>query len=64
MHAWLAVLDAGDMQKTMHQVYLLPSQRAQFGRVFMSERRAPMPKAHMTMPILARLDLLTLEQTA
>src|SRR3974390_875539 len=32
MHAWHAVLDVGDMQETMHQVYLLPSQRAQFGR--------------------------------
>src|SRR3974390_3303256 len=32
MHACHAVLYAGDMQETMHQVYLLPSQRAQFGR--------------------------------
>ena len=30
MHAWHAVLDAGDMQEAMHQVYLLPPQRAQF----------------------------------
>src|SRR6516225_5318396 len=32
MHAWHAILDAGNMQEAMHQVYLLPSQRAQFGR--------------------------------
>src|SRR6516165_6366016 len=32
MHAWHAVLDAGDMQEPMHQVHLLPPQRAQFGR--------------------------------
>src|SRR6516162_11394558 len=32
MHARHAVLDAGDMQKTMHQVRLLPPQRTQFGR--------------------------------
>src|SRR6516165_10720126 len=32
MHAWHAALDAGDMQEAMHQVYLLPPQRAQFGR--------------------------------
>src|SRR6516164_911176 len=32
MHAWHAVLDAGDMQEAMHEVHLLPPQRAQFGR--------------------------------
>jgi hypothetical protein len=32
MHAWHPALDAGDMQEAMHQVYLLPPQRAQFGR--------------------------------
>jgi hypothetical protein len=31
MHAWHAVLHAGDMQEAMHQVHLLPPQRAQFG---------------------------------
>src|SRR6516165_5963220 len=32
MHAWHPALDAGDMQETMRQVYLLPPERAQFGR--------------------------------
>src|SRR6516225_1620941 len=32
MHAWHAVLDAGDMQEAMHEVHLLPPQPAQLGR--------------------------------
>src|SRR6516165_6319645 len=48
MHAWHAVLDAGDMQEAMHQVYLLPPQRAQFGR---SEAMPVGKKHHGRVPV-------------
>src|SRR6516162_7557374 len=48
MHARHAVLDAGDMEETMHQVYLLPPQRAQFGR---SETMPESKQDHGRVPV-------------